>query len=224
MKNTFLIIVGILLVAVMGVQGYYTYLLSEKVDKLSSLKVNLLGFRNKTLANQEALTQSEAESLAAESEEDTEAIDDNQYPLAGWEPFTEFQQLQEKMNRVWSDSYSRFTLNPKFNESVAESQFSPNVDFTETDQYYRVQVDMPGAKETSIQVLVQDQQLHISAQTEKQSVVDNQQGQPIRNERLFGVFERTLGLPALVNPEAMETTYEHGVLTIVLPKAAVSNQ
>ncbi|MDY6992052.1 MAG: Hsp20/alpha crystallin family protein [Pseudomonadota bacterium] len=217
MKHTFLVIVGILLIAVMSVQGYYTYVLSEKVDKLSSLKVNLLGFRQKALTDNPITTEQRAPEATIV---DSEPIVGEEHYL--WDPFTELQQIQEKMNRAWGDSYSRLTLSPKFNELFAESQFSPNVDFTETKQHYQIKVDMPGAQQSSIQVAVKEQQLHISAQTEKQSIVDNQQEQTIRNERLFGLFERTLMLPGPVDEQAMETRYEDGVLTIVLPKKATT--
>jgi len=217
MKHTFLVIVGILLIAVMSVQGYYTYVLSEKVDKLSSLKVNLLGFRQKTLTDNPIITEQQAPEAAVT---DSEPVTDEADYL--WDPFTELQQIQEKMNRAWGDAYSRLTLSPKFNELFAETQFSPNVDFTETQQHYHIKVDMPGAQQSSIQVSVKKQQLHISAQTEKQSSVDNQEGQTIRNERLFGLFERTLILPSPVDEQAMETGYQNGVLTLVLPKKATT--
>lgn len=217
MKHTFLVIVGILLIAVMSVQGYYTYVLSEKVDKLSSLKVNLLGFRQKALTDNPITTEQQTPEAVVT---DSEPVTEEEHYL--WDPFTELQQIQEKMNRAWGDSYSRLTLSPKFNELFAETQFSPNVDFTETQQHYQIKVDIPGAQQSTIQVSVKEQQLHISAQTEKQSSVDNQEGQTIRNERLFGLFERTLMLPGPVDEQAMETGYKNGVLTIVLPKKATT--
>ena len=39
-----------------------------------------------------------------------------------------------------------------------------------------------------------------------------------RYERTYGAFERSFTLPATVNAEAIKATYEHGLLTLVLPK------
>ena len=38
-------------------------------------------------------------------------------------------------------------------------------------------------------------------------------------ERRFGSFQRTVSLPTPVNPDQAEAQYEHGVLTLTLPKS-----
>ena len=39
-----------------------------------------------------------------------------------------------------------------------------------------------------------------------------------RYERTYGAFERSFTLPATVDATAIKATYEHGVLTVTLPK------
>jgi HSP20 family protein len=39
-----------------------------------------------------------------------------------------------------------------------------------------------------------------------------------RYERTYGAFERTFTLPVTVDPNKIKATYEHGVLTVLLPK------
>ena len=40
-----------------------------------------------------------------------------------------------------------------------------------------------------------------------------------RYERTYGAFERSFTLPATVDAGNIKATYEHGVLTVALPKA-----
>jgi HSP20 family protein len=41
----------------------------------------------------------------------------------------------------------------------------------------------------------------------------------VRQERPFGTFSRAVVLPALVDPDKVEATYEHGVLKLTMPKS-----
>jgi len=41
---------------------------------------------------------------------------------------------------------------------------------------------------------------------------------PLLQERTFGKFTRTINLPQQVDTEAIEASYENGVLTLQLPK------
>lgn len=41
----------------------------------------------------------------------------------------------------------------------------------------------------------------------------------VRQERPFGTFSRAVVLPALVDADKVEATYEHGVLKLTLPKS-----
>jgi len=46
-----------------------------------------------------------------------------------------------------------------------------------------------------------------------------EEGNYLRKERQFGQFVRELSLPTLVNSEKAKAEFEHGVLTLRLPKA-----
>ncbi len=40
-------------------------------------------------------------------------------------------------------------------------------------------------------------------------------------ERRYGTFSRSIRFPVAVNADAVEAAYEHGVLTLTVPKAEV---
>jgi HSP20 family protein len=53
----------------------------------------------------------------------------------------------------------------------------------------------------------------------KQQVAEERTERVHRYERTYGVFERSFTLPATVDASGIKAAYEHGVLTVTLPKA-----
>jgi HSP20 family protein len=100
--------------------------------------------------------------------------------------------------------------------SVASSLQMPHTDILETETEFQLKVDLPGHDPKSIQVKLEGDTLTI--QSERTS-----QGQPkanayVRNERSHGVFARSFVLPASVDGARCQADYEHGVLTLTMPK------
>ncbi|HMA44155.1 MAG TPA: Hsp20/alpha crystallin family protein, partial [Gemmatimonadales bacterium] len=52
----------------------------------------------------------------------------------------------------------------------------------------------------------------------KEQVAEEKAEKVHRYERSYGSFERSFTLPGTVDPSAIKAAYEHGVLSIVLPK------
>jgi HSP20 family protein len=46
-------------------------------------------------------------------------------------------------------------------------------------------------------------------------------GTMVRQELRYGLFERAIELPMTIDPTKVEAKYEHGMLTLVLPKSDV---
>ena len=59
-----------------------------------------------------------AEELSQEFEKEFKLEDDFLKPFDdhSWSPFDEFQSMQERMDRMFNDSYNRFRLSPFFDE------------------------------------------------------------------------------------------------------------
>lgn len=96
--------------------------------------------------------------------------------------------------------------------------FKPSCDVKETKDHYWVSFDMPGVKKEDIKIEVQDNELAISG--ERQREMREQDGEAtLRLERSYGKFERTFTLPANIAADKIEAHYENGVLNVALPKA-----
>ncbi|HZT53309.1 MAG TPA: Hsp20/alpha crystallin family protein [Gaiellaceae bacterium] len=93
--------------------------------------------------------------------------------------------------------------------------FTPPIDVRETDEAYLVYVDLPGVKSKDVSIELSDQVLTISG---SRAPVETGESQVV--ERPYGSFVRTLTLPKGVEGDAIEASYEDGVLTVRIPKPA----
>jgi len=133
--------------------------------------------------------------------------------LTRFEPFREFASLQDRINRVFRESYSGSQ-----DDSLTTSSFAPAVDVYEDEHQVTLKIEVPGIDEKDIDVRVENQTLtvHGERKIEKEEKEENFR----RVERQYGSFTRTFTLPQTVDTENISATYDKGVLKITLPKKA----
>jgi HSP20 family protein len=134
--------------------------------------------------------------------------------LTRFQPFREFSTLQDRINRVFHESYSGAGQD----ESLTTSSFAPAVDVYEDEHTVSLKIDVPGIDEKDIDVRVENNTLtvHGERKIEKEEKEENYR----RVERQYGSFTRTFTLPTTVDSENVSATYDKGVLKITLPKKA----
>ncbi len=134
--------------------------------------------------------------------------------LTRWEPFREFASLQDRINRVFRDTYSEGSRD----ESLATSSFAPAVDVYEDEHNVTLKVEVPGIDEKDIDIRLENNTLtvHGERKIEKEEKEENYR----RVERQYGSFTRTFTLPTTVDAEKVSANYDKGVLSITLPKKA----
>ena len=96
--------------------------------------------------------------------------------------------------------------------------WEPYVDMYETSDELVFQAELPGMKRDDIDLSIEAGTLTISGHREadQEASTDNYH----RLERRYGRFTRAFRLPTLVEDDKVAATYEDGVLTVRLPKAA----
>ena len=134
--------------------------------------------------------------------------------IVRWEPFKDMMSLREAMNRLFEDSFIRPSAWPLPFEG--ETVGLP-VDVIEGKDNVVVKASVPGLKPEDIDVSITGDTLTIKGETKSEEKVE--QGSYIRQERRYGKFERSLQLPSLVVVDKADAKFEHGVLTLTLPKA-----
>ena len=92
----------------------------------------------------------------------------------------------------------------------------PLVDIFEEKNFIRLVAELPGVTPENVQIAVEGNLLTIKGN--KEQVAEEKAEKVHRYERTYGAFERSFTLPTTVAPEKIKATYEHGVLTVLLPK------
>ena len=127
-------------------------------------------------------------------------------------PFTELRQMQSNMDRMWR----RFGPFNHEGGSPMNAWAAPLDVLADGDDFV-VRASMPGVSPDNIRVSIEDNVLTIRGETA--SHFENADGNYLMRERRSGSFHRSLRLPDAVDQDRAEPRYEHGVLTISMPKA-----
>lgn len=96
------------------------------------------------------------------------------------------------------------------------SDFFPQVDIQETDDKYRLAVDVPGMKESDIDIDFYKDVLTIKG--EKKNEVETKDANNIRIERSYGKFQRDIAFDEPVDQGNIKAELKNGVLKIDVAK------
>jgi HSP20 family protein len=100
---------------------------------------------------------------------------------------------------------------------VSTPAWAPAVDISERKGAYLVAVELPGVKLDDLEIAYQDGLLTIEGQ--RGLAPDSADQQTHLIERRHGQFRRSITLPLHVTAEAIDASFEDGVLTVLIPKA-----
>ncbi len=127
------------------------------------------------------------------------------------DPFREFAQIQDRLNRAFSDAYGRS------DEGLLSSgAWMPPVDIYQNGEHELVlRAELPDMTREDIDVTVDNGTLTIKG--EKKLPPELKEEQFHRIERRYGTFSRSFSLPPTVDPGRVGAEYKNGVLTVKLP-------
>lgn len=128
-----------------------------------------------------------------------------------WDPLGEMTSLQQAVNQLLQDS----VVVPR--AGTRGGVFEVALDVAEEENGYRVEASLPGMKPEDVQINLQNNVLTISG--ELQARREGEQGRYHLAERRTGRFSRSIALPVAVDADGADAVFEHGVLTLTLPKA-----
>jgi len=90
-------------------------------------------------------------------------------------------------------------------------------DVHEHEDHYEMHIDLPGFKKEEITLTLENGYLTVAAA--KGLDVDNEKkGRVIRQERYAGAMQRSFYVGGALTEEDIGAKYEHGVLTLTIPK------
>jgi len=123
------------------------------------------------------------------------------------DPFRQLADLDARMNRIFESAFSPLLQAPS-------AMWSPAVDVEETDTAYILEADLPGVRESDIDVELTHNVLSIHGELKERERV----GVLRRKTRKTGEFDYRMTLPGDVDPEKVTATLTDGVLRVEVAK------
>ena len=131
--------------------------------------------------------------------------------LVRWNPYRELNHMRHMMDRVYDENLAQ-----RWND--AERAASPlALDVKESDEAYVVKATLPGIDPQEVEITYNNKTLTIQGELKSEEEQENERYH--MRERYSGKFYRQLRLPIPVNDDAIDAKYEHGILTLTLPKS-----
>ena len=121
--------------------------------------------------------------------------------------------LEQRINRLFSDAFAGWDW--PYRESTV-ANWTPPVDIFEEPNEIRILAEVPGVKPEDVKISVENNVLTVHGT--KHQLAEEKSDRVHRYERSYGAFDRSFTLPATVDAEKIKARYEHGVLTLTLPK------
>lgn len=132
--------------------------------------------------------------------------------LARRSPFGLLRDLQQQLDDAFSDEAA-----PPPEDGL--SRWSPKVDVFEENENIVFEIEAPGVNKDDLDISIEDNRLVIRGERREQREAGEDRDY-YRSERFFGTFQRSFSLPDTIDAESVEASYDDGVLTVSLPKAA----
>jgi HSP20 family protein len=131
------------------------------------------------------------------------------------DPFFELTSLQDRVNRLFDQAFGGFE-GFALEQPLTPAEFLPPVDILEDEHNIKLQVEIPGVKEQDLKITLENNVLTITG--ERKFKEEEKKENFHRIERRYGKFTRSFTLPAGVDAEKVNATFESGILNITLPK------
>ena len=90
-------------------------------------------------------------------------------------------------------------------------------DVHEQEDHYEVDMDLPGFKNEEIRLELNNGYLTVAAAKEHEEEKEKK-GKPIRQERYSGAMQRSFYVGENITEEDIKAKFEHGVLSLCIPK------
>ena len=139
-----------------------------------------------------------------------------QRPVSQW---TGFGSLRDEVERLFDSFEPRLWFDRGSGRTALtglDMPLCPAIDLTETETGYAITAELPGLNADDITIKTTDGTLSISG--EKAEEKEEKEATYHMRERRWGSFQRTVRMPANVDHDKIEASFDKGVLNVSLPK------
>lgn len=135
--------------------------------------------------------------------------------IVRWEPFRDMLSLQDRMNRLFDESFRGANRGADDDWALGGS-WAPAVDIYEQNGNIELKAELPGIDPKDVDIRVENNVLTLRGERRLDNEVKRESYH--RVERAYGAFSRSFTLPTVVDTEKIQAEYKDGVLRLVLPK------
>lgn len=128
--------------------------------------------------------------------------------IVRFSPFHEFETLRNQMDRLFEDLTS--------NNYRSDINWQPAVEMLDRDDKIVVKASLAGVDPKDIDVSVSRNVVKITGEHRYENKIENKGF--YHSEFSYGKFERTIKLPVAVQNDQVKAEFNHGILTLNLPK------
>lgn len=133
--------------------------------------------------------------------------------LIRWDPYREMLSMREAMNRLIDNTFG----SPGWMESETVSGgMSVPIDMWESEGNLMITAALPGVKPEEVDITVSGDTLTIRGEVKSEE--EREEGNVRIQERRYGAFRRSVRLPPNVDTNAIDATFEDGVLKLKIPE------
>ncbi|WP_425147700.1 Hsp20/alpha crystallin family protein [Deinococcus sp.] len=128
-----------------------------------------------------------------------------------FDPFRDIEELTQRLDRAYYGTA----------QSGQSARFAPPVDIHEDEQGLEIMLDLPGVQPDAVNIEAESQTLTVQATRH----AARKEGRTAhRVERASGSFFRTFSVPAKYDLSRVEATFEHGTLTLSIPRSEAAQR
>jgi HSP20 family protein len=124
-------------------------------------------------------------------------------PVVRWEPYQDAASLQRLYRMLGA---------------AVERSWMPAVDIIDTPDAFVFKAELAGMQPEDVHIELEDDVLTIKGERHQEERPEPEQYQS--TEWHYGAFQRSISLPRSVKRDAIEATYENGVVEVRVPKTA----
>ena len=130
--------------------------------------------------------------------------------LTRWDPFQEMLNLRRTVDRLFDNA-------SQDHDWAQSSAWGLAVDVVENKDDFIVKASVPGINPDDLDISYVDDTLTIKGEIKSENEVKEDQYH--LRERRYGTFSRSITLPTKIKGDAIDASYQNGVITLRLPKA-----
>jgi HSP20 family protein len=130
--------------------------------------------------------------------------------LTRWDPFQEMLNLRRTVDRLFDNA-------SQDHDWAQSTSWGLAVDVVENKDDFIVKASVPGINPDDLDISYVEDTLTIKGEIKSENEV--KENQYHLRERRYGTFSRSITLPTKIKGDAIEASYQNGVITLRLPKA-----